>query len=283
MKKRWLLLAAVGLLTGCSADQGGVAPSSDAASEVSEEAADSTVESEQHTRLNVCAYLSNYHGKQEGWYGQVLKEQLGIELNVLYVDEENLEKADVIIWPYASDLFYEWAKNDRLYVWDDALLEKTEILNTKLKPVLECDAALTDGVLYGITGGIPYNMDSTFGLDTYAPETNPIFTINAQSAHAEEAIQYIDWLASAEAQMTSWYGPRGIGWDRDADGVYYLTDLGKQLDSYTVFPGYGAMMDGFALVSDRIWSNTAQIYDAPENQNYMLEYDDTGWDETAGQ
>ncbi|MBQ6175259.1 MAG: extracellular solute-binding protein [Clostridia bacterium] len=66
---------------------------------------------------------------------------------------------------------------------------------------------------------IVYGMGSTGGVR--------IWSIGNYTKYPELCLEILNWLATPEGAMTTWYGPRGLTWDYDENGGMYFTPLGK--------------------------------------------------------
>jgi multiple sugar transport system substrate-binding protein/putative aldouronate transport system substrate-binding protein len=66
----------------------------------------------------------------------------------------------------------------------------------------------------------------TYGMSPYGGSR--VWAIGKQTHYPDRAMQIIDWLASPEGAMSTWYGLRGLHWDYDAEGNTVFTDFGAQ-------------------------------------------------------
>lgn len=56
---------------------------------------------------------------------------------------------------------------------------------------------------------------------------NRVWTIGADTEYPELCLEFLNWLATPEGAMTTWYGIKGLMWDYEEDGSAYFTELGK--------------------------------------------------------
>ncbi len=68
-----------------------------------------------------------------------------------------------------------------------------------------------------------------YGLGTNGG--NRIWSIGNYTEYPELCLEVLDWLATPEGSMTMWYGPKGVTWDYDENGLAYFTELGKLTNS----------------------------------------------------
>ena len=74
----------------------------------------------------------------------------------------------------------------------------------------------------------------TFVIEDSAPQqltlstagSNRGWSIGANCQYPERALEVIEWLCTEEGMMVQHYGPKGLCWDYDADGVPYMTEFG---------------------------------------------------------
>jgi len=99
---------------------------------------------------------------------------------------------------------------------------------------------------------------TTFLIGDSAPAVQTISTqggnwpwgLGANTEYADRALEVLDWLCSEEGIIVSNYGPKGLCWDYDENGIPYMTDFGWQCQEdmeNTQMPeefGGGTFMDG---------------------------------------
>ena len=76
----------------------------------------------------------------------------------------------------------------------------------------------------------------TFMIGDSAPAVQTISTkggnwpwgLGANTEYAERSLEVLDWLCSEEGIIVSNYGPKGLCWDYDDNGIPYMTDFGWQ-------------------------------------------------------
>ncbi len=56
---------------------------------------------------------------------------------------------------------------------------------------------------------------------------NRIWSVGNYTKYPELCLEILDWLATPDGAMTTWYGPRGLTWDYDEQGRMYFTELGQ--------------------------------------------------------
>jgi len=111
------------------------------------------------------------------------------------------------------------------------------------------------------------------GLNIYGG--NRIWTIGANSAHPELAMEIINWLCTPEGVLTYYYGPQGVTWDYDSDGEPYMTELGllTQQDETTeiTFLGFtGEYKEGFEH-NNTTWARDSINPDSPSGNTFNYE------------
>ena len=55
-----------------------------------------------------------------------------------------------------------------------------------------------------------------------------VWSIGNYTEYPELCFEILNWLASPEGSMYMWYGPQGVTWDYDENGLTYFTELGKK-------------------------------------------------------
>ena len=99
---------------------------------------------------------------------------------------------------------------------------------------------------------------TTFMFEDSAPQQltnstsggNRLWSLGANTEYAERALEVIEWLCTEEGAIESNYGPKGLCWDYDENGVPYMTDFGwacYEDSSNTEMPaeyGGGTFQDG---------------------------------------
>ena len=104
-------------------------------------------------------------------------------------------------------------------------------------------------------------------------DTGMVYTINAQSNNKEDAMKLLNWLAEPDNMITVNYGPKGVCWDIDADGYYYLTEFGKECkqDINTLMPeeyGGESFMSGVITFNAPIWNELAVNPSSSHGENF---------------
>lgn len=109
-----------------------------------------------------------------------------------------------------------------------------------------------------------------YGLNVYGG--NRVWTIGAKTNYPELCMAIINWLATPEGTMTSFYGPKGVTWDYDDQGRPYLTELGEacMADGNTQMTGgySGTFADGANQINNTTWSRDAVNPEASNGDTY---------------
>lgn len=109
-----------------------------------------------------------------------------------------------------------------------------------------------------------------YGLNVYGG--NRVWTIGVKTNYPELCMAIINWLATPEGTMTSFYGPKGVTWDYDDQGRPYLTELGEacMADGNTqMSDGYsGTFTDGTNKINNTTWSRDAVNPEASNGDTY---------------
>ena len=72
-----------------------------------------------------------------------------------------------------------------------------------------------------------------YGLGTNGG--NRIWSIGNYTEYPELCLEIINWLATPEGSMYMWYGPQGVTWDYDENGLTYFTELGKKTNADSTY------------------------------------------------
>ena len=113
---------------------------------------------------------------------------------------------------------------------------------------------------------------------------NRVWSIGAKTEYPELCMEIINWLATPEGAMATWYGIQGLMWDYDEEGYIYFTELGKECNSDTsrdmsdvtwtspttgkVYQLAGSFNDGFIQINNTTWSSSAVNLDSPQGETY---------------
>jgi len=98
----------------------------------------------------------------------------------------------------------------------------------------------------------------TFVIEDSAPQQltissaggNRAWSIGANCQYPERALEVLDWLCTEEGTIIQNYGPKGLCWDYDENGIPYMTEFGweaTEKKSETQMPaenGGGTFQDG---------------------------------------
>lgn len=63
-------------------------------------------------------------------------------------------------------------------------------------------------------------------LTTSASGGNRLWALGANTKYADRALEVIEWLCTEEGAIVSNFGPKGLCWDYDEDGIPVMTELG---------------------------------------------------------
>lgn len=111
-----------------------------------------------------------------------------------------------------------------------------------------------------------------------------VWSIGEYTEYPEKCMDLINWLATPEGAMTSWYGIKGLMWDYDENGHTYFTDLGLKChnDPTTDLTGIewtspdtgktytldGTFQDGSIQINNTTWSQSAENPDSIEGETF---------------
>ena len=95
-----------------------------------------------------------------------------------------------------------------------------------------------------------------YGLGTNGG--NRIWSIGNYTEYPELCLEVLNWLATPEGSMTMWYGPQGVTWDYDENGLAYFTELGKNTNRDSSYP-----MDGVEWTSP--WTGKSYTFSGTYN------------------
>ena len=126
---------------------------------------------------------------------------------------------------------------------------------------------------------------TTFLIGDSAPAVQTISTqggnwpwgLGANTEYEDRALEVLDWLCSEEGIIVSNYGPKGLCWDYDENGIPYMTEFGwacQENGADTQMPaeyGGGTFMDG----ESKINHETIKLEQMIPGKNYSFSY--KGW------
>ncbi len=111
-----------------------------------------------------------------------------------------------------------------------------------------------------------------------------VWSIGNYTDYPEKCMDFINWLATPEGAMTSWYGIKGLMWDYDEEGHTYFTELGLKChnDPTTDLTGVewtspetgktytldGTFNDGMIQINNTTWSQSAENPDSIEGETF---------------
>lgn len=219
------------------------------------------VKTEEEEEITIYVYdpLIAYPDTCSGWMGKIYLDELGINIKTFneyspdYPDDIN---ADIIIYVNTAGLKLaieeeHILEEGKLLEWSDELLE--EHGGNIVKYLQESMDMVAD-----ICGGKVYGIKTQLGIDA-----GKVFTISSTSEHPEKAMELINWMADPDNQITLQYGPKGLCWDVDEEGYYYLTEWGLNAfynrDDVQVPEEYGGgyFGSGYSNVIGMVWHEDA--------------------------
>lgn len=218
-------------------------------------------------------------GYIEGWYTEEIENKLNIKLTYStdYVEgydtsffEEGSEvhgdDKDVVIEKINGWFNENFDLDNATYIYR---MCGAEITNKMLeKEGKNIKQLLEDGYLKELrnddeelVGFVSYDSRYYYGNVYYIPKA---------SKHKKEALRYLDYMASAEGGMTYYYGPKGVGWDVDEDGRYYLTKEGKacRMGESNDIGACGNYIRGNCAINNTIWDLGMFIPYSKYNQTF---------------
>ncbi len=97
-----------------------------------------------------------------------------------------------------------------------------------------------------------------YGMSVYGG--NRVWSIGAKTQYPELCMAIINWLCTPEGRLTSDYGPKGLTWDYDDNGLTYFTEFGELCtsDRTTLMPdewGGSTFNDGGNQMNNTTWSS----------------------------
>ena len=120
--------------------------------------------------------------------------------------------------------------------------------------------------------------DSAPAMQTIAKSgSNRMWCLGANTEHADRALEVIDWLCSEEGMIIQNYGPKGLCWDYNAEGVPEMTEFGWKCQedrANTEMPaeyGGGTFQDG----ESKINHETIKLEQMIPGKTYSFSY--KGW------
>lgn len=113
----------------------------------------------------------------------------------------------------------------------------------------------------------------TFMFEDSAPQqltlstagNNRGWSIGANCQYPERALEVIDWLSTEEGMMVVHYGPKGLCWDYDENGIPYMTEFGwacQENGGETQMPaeyGGGTYNDGQSRINQDLLGNEQMV------------------------
>ena len=113
----------------------------------------------------------------------------------------------------------------------------------------------------------------TFMFEDSAPQqltlstagNNRGWSIGANCQYPERALEVIEWLSTEEGMMVVHYGPKGLCWDYDENGIPYMTEFGwacQENGADTQMPaeyGGGTYNDGQSRINQDLLGNDQMV------------------------
>lgn len=126
---------------------------------------------------------------------------------------------------------------------------------------------------------------TTFKFEDGAPQQltitteggNRLWAIGADCEYPERVLELIEWLSTEEGAIISNYGPKGLCWDYNADGIPEMTDFGwacQEAKKETEMPaeyGGGTFEDG----ENKFNHETIKLEQMVPGKTYSYSY--KGW------
>ena len=120
--------------------------------------------------------------------------------------------------------------------------------------------------------------DSAPAMQTIAKSgSNRMWCLGANTEHADRSLEIIDWLCSEEGMIIQNYGPKGLCWDYNAEGIPEMTEFGWKCQedrANTEMPaeyGGGTFQDG----ESKINHETIKLEQMIPGKSYSFSY--KGW------
>ena len=114
-------------------------------------------------KLDVYSQLANFSGAQTGWSADILRDKLGIELNIIpdgdSVFETRMESGnlgDLVVWGADNDKYPLAVKNNLLFSWeeDDLLDTEGEYIKKNMPDALKKNKELTKTITNGASDAL---------------------------------------------------------------------------------------------------------------------------------
>ena len=103
------------------------------------------------------------------------------------------------------------------------------------------------------------------------------FCLGANCEYPERALEILDWMCSIEGNMITYYGPKGLCWDYNAEGIPEMTEFGwacQEFKKETEMPaeyGGGTFEDG----EEKFNNHTLLLEQTVPGKTYSISY--KGW------
>lgn len=171
--------------------------------------------------------------RMEGWFADLLKERLNIEVGYLYHNytydeeyEEKFNRGEIDLYEFSgSRTYYEQIEEGKLKNLEPYIEEHPEVYSRYTNAIEHIKKHT-----YKYTGkrgiyGLPANLAS-FG-DSRKGEEADCFAIPSSAKHADEAMKLLTWSASDEGIMNIAFGPEGQMWKKEKGKYVLIKDWRK--------------------------------------------------------
>lgn len=224
--------------------------------------------SEEPVILTIANSYAGSLGKVEGWLGQILLEELNVEIEVT----NDIDNADIIIWANKTTFQQKVTdeailENGLLLEWDETLISTYgKNISIYLTAQMDSITSICNGKRVGFAGNATNDGASPQGM---------VFTISTNCEVPEKAMEFLDWMVVPENTLTMLYGPKDICWEIDGTGHYVLTDLGRSCkeNGSTLLsePYAGTFSDGYWKGLGYAWDLSAIIPMSQHESTFSLQ------------
>lgn len=121
---------------------------------------------EETITLDVYSQLANYQGKQEGWFGALMKEKFNVELNIIKESDnaystrmESGNLGDIVVWGSNGENYLAAVNAGLLLDWNqyNLLDEHGSYIKENMSAALANNANISGGTTYGIGHAVALN------------------------------------------------------------------------------------------------------------------------------
>lgn len=123
---------------------------------------------EETITLDVYSQLANYQGKQEGWFGALMKEKFNVELNIIKESDnaystrmESGNLGDIVVWGSNGEKYLAAVDAGLLLDWNqyNLLDEHGSYIKENMPAALANNANISGGTTYGIGHAVALNSE----------------------------------------------------------------------------------------------------------------------------